>query len=78
MQLEVNHLDPNVRASIKEFLKLQSKIQPTPRHCKECGAACMQLATQFWLDGDEETFKIWLPFCPRCNPELLSRMPAAA
>jgi hypothetical protein len=78
MQQEVNQQGPNVRTSIKEFLKHQSEIQPTPKLCKDCGTACVQLAAQFWLDGDDDTFKIWLPFCPRCNPELLSRIPAAA
>ena len=63
--------------SLKKFLNLQSKIEPGTQYCAGCGSVCMHLPATFWLDGDEETFSIGLPFCPHCNPELLSRVPIA-
>jgi hypothetical protein len=61
----------NQRHSLKAFLRLRGTDQRTT-HCTDCGSICMQLPAQFWLEGDEETFDIGLPFCPVCNPELLS------
>lgn len=63
----------SMRRSLKAFLRHRSKDQPTKTRCTRCGSICMQLPTQFWLYGDEETFSIPLSFCPRCNPELLSQ-----
>lgn len=67
-----------IRGSLKQFLNLQSKTKPSTKYCTHCGSVCMYLPTKFWLEGDEETFTIWLTFCPQCNPELLSRAPAGA
>lgn len=65
----------NLRSSLKQFLNLQSKIEPSTKYCTDCGSVCMHLPATFWLDGDQESFSIWLPFCPDCNPEFFARMP---
>jgi hypothetical protein len=67
-----------LRRSLKAFLHLRSKAHPATKYCADCGTVCTHLVAQFWLDGDAEAFSIPLPFCPRCNPELLSRAPAVA
>lgn len=73
-----NQYDASLRDSLKLFLSFQSKLQPSTKYCTECGALCSYLPTEFWLEGDEEIFTIWLTFCAQCNPELLSRVPACA
>ena len=64
--------------SLKAFLRLQSKDRPRATRCADCGSICQHLPARFWLDGDDEMFTIPLPFCPQCNPELLSQLAAAA
>lgn len=64
------------RRSLKEFLRGEAK--PSTKYCVDCGSVCAHLPAQFWLDGDEEKFDVSLPFCPHCNPELLSRLSAVA
>lgn len=73
-----NKNDRSLSDSLKEFLSLQSEAQPGTEYCAGCGSVCLHLSTKFWLEGDEETFSIWLPFCPHCNPEFFTRMPAIA
>lgn len=70
--------DESLSDSLKQFLDIQSKAQRRTIYCAGCGSVCMHLSAEFWLDGDEETFSIGLPFCPHCNPELLTRAPMAA
>ena len=70
--------DRSLIDSLKQFLSVQSKAQPSLQYCGSCGSVCMHLPTNFWLEGDEQPFTIWLPFCPDCNPELFARMPAVA
>lgn len=70
--------DRSLRGSLKQFLYVQSQIKPSAKYCTDCGSVCMYLPAQFWLDSDEETFSIRLPFCPHCNPELLSRVAEVA
>jgi hypothetical protein len=70
----VNPEDQELRGFLKQFLDLKSKAKPSAKDCARCGSSYEHFLTQFWLDGDDQTFSIWLPFCPRCNPELLSRV----
>jgi hypothetical protein len=70
--------DRSRRRSLKEFLYLRSRAQRRTEFPTDCGSLCAYLPAQFWLDGDEEVFSISLPFCPHCNPEILSRVPAVA
>jgi len=72
----IKESNQSLRGSLKQLLNFQSKVQPSTKHCANCGSLCMHLPAEFWFDGDEETFHIWLPFCPDCNPELFARMPA--
>ena len=74
----INRDQRSLRGSLRQFLNLQSKTEPGTKYCTGCGSVCMYLPTEFWLDSDEETFSIRLPFCPHCNPDLLSRVPALA
>jgi hypothetical protein len=53
----------SLRDSLKEFLRYQSHTVPTPQYCEHCGALCVYISAQFWLDGDEESWQIPLPFC---------------
>ena len=68
----------SLRGSLKRFLDRQSKMERRTEYCTRCGSVCMYLPTQIWLDGDEDTFSLGLPFCPHCNPELIARKPMIA
>lgn len=70
-----NEDDRNLRDSLRRFLNLQSKTQTGTQLCGYCGSVCTDLPTNVWIEGDEEAFTIWLPFCPDCNPELFARIP---
>ena len=68
--------EQNLCVALKRFLHLQSKAEPSTKYCTDCGSPCMHFPATFWLDADEETLSIWLPFCPDCNPELFAKTPA--
>jgi len=72
MSQAINKDERSLRCSIKEFLDLQSKAPPVTACCAQCGSLCVHLPTLFWLDGDEDSFCIPLPFCLRCNPQVFS------
>jgi hypothetical protein len=68
----------SLRDSLKEFLRQQSQTIPTPQYCEDCGALCVYISAPFWLDGDEESWQILLPFCSHCHPDLVDRSAVAA
>jgi hypothetical protein len=63
----------NLRAVLKQLLGFKSEFHPRTRFCPDCDAPYEYVAAKFWLDGDTQTFKVSLPFCPKCNPEMLAQ-----
>jgi hypothetical protein len=61
-------------AAIKEFLKQNSSGMRLPRECKECRSPMQYLDAYFWLDGTDVASVIPLPFCPVCQPDVLTSL----
>ena len=63
-----------LRTAFKRMLRIHSKMKKSrAKLCGQCGAPCQNLTAQFWIDGDGEMFRIALPFCPDCSPDLIAR-----
>jgi hypothetical protein len=62
------------RDAIKDFLNQKSSGGPEPRHCGACGETMRYLNAYFWLDGTDVASLIPLPFCPVCEPDLLTSL----
>ena len=62
------------REAIKDFLKQNSSGQSKPRYCGACGETMQYLNAYFWLDGTDVASLIPLPFCPACEPDLLTSL----
>ena len=60
-------------AAVKEFLT-QSAGDEQLRHCKACGATVEHLDAYFWLDGTNDASLVQLPFCPACDPDVLTSL----
>ena len=68
----------NLRNSLKQFLRLKSEAPRSTECCPDCGLPLVYIVTQFWLDGDDDVWKIPLPYCLHCHPELATQIKAAA
>lgn len=64
----------DLTGAVRSFLDAQSKTPLTIEYCSVCGSSMTHLCTRFWLDGRDQHWDIYLPFCIRCNPELQSRV----
>ena len=60
--------------AIRKFLEQNSSSHPQPRQCGECGSSMQYLDAYFWLDGTDVASKIPLPFCPACQPDVLTSL----
>lgn len=60
--------------SIKKFLQDNSSSHRKDRKCNTCGASLGFLNAYCWLDGAEVASTIQLPFCPKCNPDVLTAL----
>ncbi len=60
-------------AAVKEFLT-QSAGGEHLRQCKACGASMEYLDAYFWLDGTNVASLVPLPFCPACDPDILTSL----
>jgi hypothetical protein len=62
------------RDAVKDFLKQNSSGQSKPLYCNVCGETMQYLNAYFWLDGTDVASQIPLPFCPACEPDLLTSL----
>jgi hypothetical protein len=62
------------REAIRDFLRQSSAGQSKPRYCNACGETMQYLNAYFWLDGSNVASLIPLPFCPACDPDLLTSL----
>jgi hypothetical protein len=60
--------------SIKTFLQNNSSSHRKDSKCNSCGASLGFLNAYCWLDGAEDASTIQLPFCPKCNPDVLTTL----
>jgi hypothetical protein len=58
--------------AVENFLK-QNSGRPS-RHCGKCGEPMQYMDAYFWLDGTDVASKIPLPFCPACEPDVLTAL----
>jgi hypothetical protein len=58
--------------AVKNFLEQNS--ERTPRQCGKCGAPMQYMDAYFWLDGTDVASIIPLPFCPACEPDVLTAL----
>jgi hypothetical protein len=64
----------STRDPIKDFLNQKSSGDSKPRHCSACGETMQYLNAYFWLDGTDVASLVPLPFCPVCEPDLLTSL----
>jgi hypothetical protein len=55
--------------SIEKFLSRRLPIKSNKR-CSDCGSKTQKFDVHFWMQGSENGWKVSLPFCPTCEPEL--------
>jgi hypothetical protein len=60
--------------SIKKFLQDNASSHRKDRKCNTCGGSLGFLNAYGWLDGAEVASTIQLPFCPKCNPDVLTAL----
>jgi hypothetical protein len=59
-----------VQQIITSIRKLLTHTSPNTA-CSHCRYAMQHIDCLFWLNETEHEWKISLPYCPRCEPELL-------
>jgi len=64
----------NTVEAINDFLKQNSSVPATPRQCSECGSPMRYIDAYFLLDGADIASVIPLPFCPICQPDVLTAL----
>jgi hypothetical protein len=64
----------NTVEAINDFLKQNSSGHPAARQCGECGSPMQYIDAYFWLDGADLASVIPLPFCPICQPDVLTAL----
>lgn len=60
--------------SIKDFLHENSSNRRRDQKCNACGSSLGYLDAYCWLDGADVASVIQLPFCPKCNPDVLTAL----
>lgn len=55
---------------LKQLLKSLSNAPLREEYCERCGFLMTHVSAHFWLDGLHEAWKIPLPYCVNCNPEV--------
>jgi hypothetical protein len=60
--------------AIQKFLNQNSTGHPQSRQCGKCGSTMQYLDACFWLDGVDVATIIPLPFCPVCQPDVLTSL----
>jgi hypothetical protein len=61
-------------ALVQSFFGAQTARQKGQR-CSHCGSKMQYLDGEFWLFGTDNTWSIFVPFCPTCEPELCKLSP---
>jgi hypothetical protein len=64
----------NTVEAINDFLKQNSSGHPAARQCSECGSPMRYIDAYFWLDGADIASVVPLPFCPICQPDVLTAL----
>jgi hypothetical protein len=55
-------------------IQMDSLSHQPQKSCSDCGSAMQQLIGVFWFfEAEGFKWKISLPFCPICEPELTKR-----
>lgn len=67
--------EPGILKSLNAFFALEGSRQ-LPRNCVRCKSPTEFLIGQFWLYGTEKTWQVSVPFCPTCDAEIHSLLPA--
>jgi hypothetical protein len=78
MKKSPNAVQSFLRASLRQFFRAKGKALPPTEYCPDCGSLLVNIVSQFWLEGDDESWNIPLPYCLHCLPELATRIPTAA
>jgi hypothetical protein len=60
--------------AIQKFLNQNSSGHPQSRQCGKCGSSMQYLDAYFWLDGVDVASIVPLPFCPVCQPDVLTSL----
>ncbi len=60
-------------AALKDFLSQKAGGERS-RPRKACGATMQHLDAYFWLDGTNVASLVPLPFCPACDPDVLTSL----
>ena len=60
--------------AIRNLLQDDSSNRRKNRKCKACGAFMEYLDAYCWLPADDAASIIQLPFCPTCNPDVLTEL----
>ena len=60
--------------AVKNFLAENASGARHIRHCKTCGDTMHYLDAYFWLDGTNVASLVPLPFCPSCDPDVLTSL----
>ena len=61
-------------AAVRDFLSQNAEEVQRLRHCKACGATMEYIDAYFWLDGTDVASLVPLPFCPACDPDVLTSL----
>lgn len=72
-QLEYEKKQAAVDA-IRSFLSDHQSGAEEIRYCKACGETMQYLDAHFWLDGTNVASLVPLPFCPACDPDVLTSL----
>jgi hypothetical protein len=64
-----------VIVTIENFFNAQS-ARPKQGRCSHCRSDIKHLDVHFWLYGSEDGWRVSVPFCPTCEPELCKHSPA--
>jgi hypothetical protein len=60
--------------SIQRFLKQNSTSSHQKKYCRECGREMQYLDAHFWVEGSDIASVVPLPFCPACEPDVLTSL----
>jgi hypothetical protein len=58
--------------AVTDFLK-QTEARPL-LECGHCGGPLQSMDAYFWLDGTDVASLVPLPFCPACEPDVLTAL----
>ena len=66
---------PAIIVSIENLFNAQL-ARPKQGRCSHCRSDMKHLDVHFWLHGSRKGWRVSVPFCPSCEPELCKHSPA--